>query len=78
MTEVLESFENEDADQSGAPSGTNGGYTLCAAENNQHDSQAVPDPTVAHAGRSNHPDADPTRGAPAVHAAHEPVIAVFD
>src|SRR5579863_30586 len=44
----------------------------------KNDSQRVPQPAVAAAGGKDHQNAEPARRAPAVNAAHQPVVAGLD
>src|SRR6266403_553923 len=62
----------------GRPRSPDGGKTLRSPISKQHQTQAVPDPAVAHARRGDHPDAKPARRAPAIHPPHQPVIATVN
>ncbi len=78
LAEALKCFEDGDADDGGEGGARDGGKTLRAAEEKKQDCGGIPDPTVAEARGSDHPDANPTRRAPAIHAAHEAMIATLD
>ena len=73
-------------DRKGAPASvrvsgnliSNSGETLRTAKKQQHGAQSVPQPPIAHARGGDHPIANPTRGAPAVHPPHQAVIAALD
>src|ERR1051325_7482675 len=78
VAEPLQRFEDEDADDGGKPGGANGGKTMRTAEEKKKDSRGIPDPTVAKTRGRKHPKADPPRGAPAVQAPHQAMIAALN
>lgn len=78
VAETFERFEDEDADDGGKRSGTDSGEAVRAAEQKKKNSGGIPDPTVAKAGGGEHPKANPPRGAPAVQAPHQAVIAALN
>jgi len=78
VAEPLERFEDEDADDGGKRGGANGGKTMRTAEEKKKDSRGIPDPTVAKTRGREHPKADPPRGAPAVQAPHQAMIAALN
>src|SRR5579859_1716919 len=75
MFERLEDEDSADRRGSGRP---NGGKPLRTAVKQQHDAKSVPQPAVAHACRGNHPVANPSRRAPAVHPLHDAKVASLD
>src|SRR5262249_59368408 len=44
----------------------------------QHKTQRIPEPAIAHPRGGQHPVADPARSAPAVHPPHHAMVAAFD
>src|SRR5260370_1172194 len=78
LAQSLQRFEYKDAQNRGRPRGANGRKTLWASIREQHQSQTVPDPAIAHARGGDHPEAKPARRAPPIHPLHQPVIAPID
>jgi hypothetical protein len=51
---------------------------LRTAVDQQHDSEPVPQPAVAHSRGQDHPQAHPPWSSPPVHPPHQPMIPPFD
>src|SRR5258708_22522104 len=78
MAQILQRLEDEYPDDRRGPRRSNCQEALRSAIKEQDDPERVPEPAVSHARRGNHPVADPPRGAPAVQAPHQVVIAALD
>src|SRR5215467_4264281 len=78
MTDTLQRLEQENSDDGRGTGSTDGRVTVDAATQQQHGRQAIPDPAVPHARGGQHPEANPARGFPPVHATHHAVVAILD
>lgn len=78
LTEALERFKDEDADDGGEGGRSDGGVALRATEDKDENGRGIPDPAIAKTSGHNHPVANPPGRAPTVEAAHHTVIAVLD
>src|SRR5215475_1192940 len=78
VAQPLENLEYADTDERGAARRAHGRKLLRTANRQQHKTQRIPEPAIAHPRRGQHPVADPARSAPAVHPPHHAMVAAFD
>src|SRR5207253_11363984 len=78
LTQSLQRFEYKNTENCSSPGGPDSRKTPRASIGEQHQSQTVPDPAIAHARGGEQPDANPARSAPTIQPAHLSVIAPID
>src|SRR6266849_718116 len=78
LAQIFEGLEEEYADDRRAARRSNRSVALWAAVNQQNDPERIPEPTVSHARRGNHPVTDPPRRTPAIQAPHQAMIAALN
>lgn len=71
---LLHLQKSRDAGPRGQRQGAGGVKPLRPTEAKHHQSQRVPEPSIAAAGGANHPHANPTRRTPALYEAHQAVV----
>src|SRR5882724_6443449 len=78
VAKPFQGLEDEDAYNCRRSCGANCRIALWSPKKEEHDPESIPDPAIPHPCRDDHPDAKPSRGAPAIHPPHQPLIAAFD
>src|SRR5580698_1542128 len=76
--ERLDLAEERDGGDGGCRASDECAKTLLAAETQEQQTQNVPEQAVAESADQQHPQAHPSRRAPAVHATHEAHVFLLD
>src|SRR5262252_4303382 len=76
--DFLKGLENENPHDGCRARGADGCEAMGAAEDEEHDAEAIPNPPVTNTRGRDHPVANPSRRLPAIDAAHDAVVAVLN